>query len=92
MEMMERRAQEWPAGPIHTCWLSGRQTRLHTHPTPSSRQARKEGLPPIYFYATGAKELQRLRKQKGLWGQGGGVLGNAECAGRGRGRWTNEPS
>lgn len=71
MEMIERRAQEWPAGPIHTCWLSGRRTRLHTHPTPSSRHARKEGLPPIYFYATGAKELQRLRRQKGLRGQGG---------------------
>lgn len=86
MEMMERRAREWPAGPIHACSLSGTHRRLHTHPTPSSCQARKKGLPPI-FTQWQQKSYKSFEDKKRLQE---GILENAEYAGRGKGRWINK--
>lgn len=86
MEMMERWAQEWPAGPIHTCSHSGMQTRLHTHPTPSSCQARKKRLAPVFtqWEQKSCKDLEDKR----VCGKGYFRKCSICWKGKGKGGWT----
>lgn len=63
MEMMGRRAQEWPAGPIHACSLSGTHRRLHTHPTPPPARPERKGS--LLFPHNGSRRAAKALKTKG---------------------------